>query len=150
MARIRIRNEWLEQHLFRVRTIAVGIIALLLVLLVVGRLFYLQVLHYSHYATLAEGNRLRPELITPPRGLIFDRNGVPLAENRPSYELLVVPEQVADLNATLMALSQIVSLRPGDIARFNDLLKTKRPFQPLLLRTELSDEEIARFAVDRQ
>jgi penicillin-binding protein 2 len=150
MARIRIRNEWLEQHLFRVRAIIVGIIALLLVLLVVGRLFYLQVLHYSHYATLAEGNRLRPELITPPRGLIFDRNGVPLAENRPSYELLVVPEQVANLNATLAALSQIVSLRPGDIARFNDLLKTKRPFQPLPLRTELSDEEIARFAVDRQ
>src|SRR6267142_6909432 len=115
MARIRIRNEWLEQHLFRMRAIVVGIIALLLVLLVVGRLFYLQVMHYSHYATLAEGNRLRPEPVTPPRGLIFDRNGVPLAENRPSYELEVVPEQVPDLNATLAALGQIVNLRPGDL-----------------------------------
>lgn len=150
LPRIRIRNEWLEQHLFRVRAIIVGAIGLLLLLVVAGRLVYLQMVNYSHYATLAEGNRLRAEPVTPPRGLIFDRNGVPLAENRPTYELEVVPEQVPDIGATLAALGKVVELRPGDLKRFNDLLKTKRPFQPLPLRSELSDEEVARFAVQRQ
>ena len=122
MARIRIRNEWLEQHLFRVRAIVVGAIALLLLLVVAGRLIDLQMVNYSHYATLSEGNRLRDEPVTPPRGLIFDRNGVPLAENRPSYELDVVPEQVPDLDATLASLGKLVDLRPGDLKRFNELL----------------------------
>jgi len=150
MARIRIRNEWLEQHLFRVRAIVVGAIALILLLVVAGRLIDLQLVNYSHYATLSEGNRLRDEPVTPPRGLIFDRNGVPLAENRPSYKLDVVPEQVTDLDATLAALGKVVDLKPADLKRFNELLKTKRPYQPLPLRITLSDEEIARFAAQRQ
>ena len=150
MARIRIRNEWMEQHLFRVRAIVVGVIAVGLLLFVAGRLIDLQIVNYSHYATLAEGNRLRDEPVTPPRGLIFDRNGVALAENRPSYELDVVPEQVTDLDATLAALGKVVELRPGDLKRFNELLKNKRPFQPLPLRITLSDDEIARFAAERQ
>ncbi len=150
MARIRIRNEWLEQHLFRTRALVVGAVALILFLVVVGRLLYLQVISYSHFATLAEGNRLRAEPVTPPRGLIFDRNGVPLAENKPSYELDVVTEQVPDLAATLDALGKLVELRPGDLRRFNLLLKSKHPFQSLPLRMELSDEDIARFAARRQ
>jgi penicillin-binding protein 2 len=150
MARIRIRNEWLEQYLFRARALMVGIIALLLFLVVAGRLVYLQVINYSHFASLAEGNRLRAEPVQAPRGLIFDRNGVPLAENKPSYELDVVPEQVPELQATLDAIGKIVTLRPGDLKRFHDLLKNKHPFQPLPLRTGLSDEEIARFAAVRQ
>ena len=150
MPRTRIRNEWLEQHLFRSRAVTVGAIGLLLLLVVLGRLVYLQIINYSHYATLAEGNRLRAEPVTPPRGLIFDRNGVPLAENRPSYELDVVPEQVPDLSATLTALGQIVNLRPLELQRFNELLKTKRPFQPLPLRMDMSDDEVARFAAERQ
>ncbi|HEX2667066.1 MAG TPA: penicillin-binding protein 2 [Gammaproteobacteria bacterium] len=150
MPRIRIRNEWLEQHLFRVRALVVGLIALLLFMVVMGRLVYLQIVNYSHFVTLSEGNRLHAEPVTPPRGLIFDRNGVPLAENRPSYELDVVTEQVPDLKATLDALGKVVELRPGDLKRFNVLLKSKHPFQPLPLRTELTDEEIGRFASQRQ
>jgi len=150
MPRIRIRNEWLEQHLFRVRAIVVGVIAGLLFLVVIGRLVYLQMINYSHFASLAEGNRLRAEPVQAPRGLIFDRNGVPLAENQPSYELDVVPEQVPDLKATLDSLGKLVNLRPGDLKRFNELLKNKHPFQPLPLRTGLSDDEIARFAAQRQ
>src|SRR5215469_2446896 len=150
MARIRIRNEWLEQYLFRVRALVVAAIALVLLCVVAGRLIYLQIVNYSHFATLAEGNRLRGEPVTPPRGLIFDRNGVPLAENRPSYELEVVPEQVPDLNAMFDVLGKLVNLRPADLNRFNELLKNRHPYQALPLRTELSDDEIARFAAERQ
>ena len=67
MARIRIRNEWMEQHLFRVRAIVAGVIAVILLLFVAGRLIDLQLVNYSHYATLAEGNRLHDESVTPPR-----------------------------------------------------------------------------------
>ena len=150
MPRIRIRNEWLEQYLFRVRAVVVGAIAALLFLVVMGRMVWLQMINYSHFASLAEGNRLRAEPVQAPRGLIFDRNGVPLAENQPSYELDVVPEQTPDLKSTLEALGKVVTLRPGDLKRFNDLLKNKHPFQPLPLRTGLSDDEVARFAAQRQ
>jgi penicillin-binding protein 2 len=150
MARTRIRNEWLERHQFATRIIIVAIIGLTLLLAVASRLFYLQIINHSYYATLAEGNRLRTEQVTPPRGLIYDRNGVLLAENRPSYELDIIPEQVTDLQATISALGKIVDIRPQDLKQFDDLLKTKKPFQPLPLRTNLSDTEIASFAVDRQ
>lgn len=150
MAPTRIRNEWQERHRFTRRVAIVAIIALLLFLAVIVRLFYLQVLSHKHYVTLAEGNRLRDQPVTPPRGLIFDRNGVLLAENKPSYELDIVPEQVDDLQATLDALGKVISIRPADLKRFHDLLASKRPFQPLPLRSDLSPEEVARFAVDRQ
>ncbi|HEX5340160.1 MAG TPA: penicillin-binding protein 2 [Gammaproteobacteria bacterium] len=150
MARTRIRNEWQERHRFTVRIVIVSLIGLVLFLAVISRLFYLQVASHNHYVTLAEGNRLRDEPVTPPRGLIFDRNGVLLAENRPSYELDIVPEQVDDMQATLAALAKVISIRPADISRFHELLATKRPFQPLPLRTDLSEQEVARFAVDRQ
>ena len=150
MARIRIRNEWLEQYLFRARAITVGAIALVLLAVVTGRLVYLQIVSYSHFASLSEGNRLRAEPVTPPRGLIFDRNGVPLAENRPSYELDVVPELAQNLGSTLDALGKVVNIRPADLKRFNDLLADRHPYQALPLRTELSDDEIANFAAQRQ
>jgi penicillin-binding protein 2 len=150
MARIRIRNEWLERHQFATRTVLVAVIGLVLLLAVAARLFYLQIINHKYYAILAEGNRLRTEQVMPPRGLIYDRNGVLLAENRPSYELDITPEQVTDLHATIAALSKVVDIRPQDLKQFNDLLKTKKPFQPLPIRTNLSDTEIASFAADRQ
>ncbi|MGH8398953.1 MAG: penicillin-binding protein 2 [Gammaproteobacteria bacterium] len=150
MAHIRIRNEWLERHQFTVRIVIVGIVGLVLLLAVVARLFYLQIISHEHYVTLAEGNRLRNEPVTPPRGLIYDRNGVLLAENRPSYELDIIPEQVPDLEATIAALGKVVEIRAQDLKLFYNLLKTKRPFQPLPIRSNLSETEVARFAVDRQ
>ena len=150
MSGIRIRNEWLERHQFYTRTLIVAATAACLLLLVAARMFYLQIVHHSYYVTLAEGNRLRSEPVTPPRGLIYDRNGVLLAGNRPSYELDIIPEQVGDMRATIAALSKIVAIRPEDLKQFDELLKTKKPFQPLPIRTNLSEAEVARFAVDRQ
>jgi penicillin-binding protein 2 len=150
MTPIRIRNEWLERHQFATRIVVVAVIGILLLLAVAARLFYLQIINHSYYTTLAEGNRLRTEPVTPPRGLIYDRNGVLLAENRPSYELDITPEQVEDLHATITALTKVIDIHPQDIKQFDDLLKTKKPFQPLPLRINLSDAEVARFAVDRQ
>lgn len=150
MARTPLRNIWVEHRQFSLRVLVAGSLALLLLTVVAVRLYYLQVLNHSHYVTLAEGNRLRSEPVTPPRGLIYDRNGVLLAENRPSYELDITPEQVPDLKATLAALAKVVEIRPQDLKQFQDLLKTKRPFQPLPIRQNLSETEVARFAAERQ
>ncbi|MGD8378983.1 MAG: penicillin-binding protein 2 [Gammaproteobacteria bacterium] len=148
-ANLRIKDQWQEQQLFLVRTLIGAFIALLLFGALVARLVFLQVVNYDHFATLSEGNRLRLEPVAPTRGLIYDRNGVLLAENVPTYQLEITPEQVPDMAGTLKRLGRIINLKPSDLDRFHQLLGSQRRFQPVPLRTELSDEEVARFAVNR-
>ena len=116
----------------------------------ISRLGYLQILGYQHYSTLSQNNRLRLQAIPPPRGLIYDRNGVLLAENRPSFRLVLVPEQVSDLRATLSGLARLVELRPTDLERFQALLEQSPSFQEIPLKFDLTEVEVARFAVNRQ
>jgi len=85
----------------------------------------------------------------PNRGLIYDRNGVVLAENRPSYQLELIPEQIEDMQQTLLELGEIVTLDEDVLKRFDKLLKRSRKFEAVALRTKLSDEEVAKLAVNR-
>lgn len=149
-SRAHIKDEWREYRLFANRTFLAAIGVGLLVVLMVWRLYVLQVVGHSHYATLSDDNRVRIQSLAPNRGLIFDRNGVLLAENVPNYQLEIIPEQVPDIAATLDRLADIIELRPADIERFNKLRETKRSFQPIPLRYSLTDEDVARFAVHRQ
>lgn len=87
--------------------------------------------------------------IAPSRGLIYDRNGVLLAENVAAFRLEVTPEQVGDMSKMIDDLRRVVPLDDDDIARFNALRKVKRPYQSIPLRLKLAEEEIARFAIDR-
>lgn len=116
----------------------------------ISRLGYLQIGGYQHYRTLSQTNRLRLQAIPPTRGLIYDRNGILLAENRPSFRLVLVPEQVDDLQTTLHSLARLVALRPIDLERFQALLKHSPSFQEIPLKFDLSEIEVARFAVNRQ
>ncbi len=75
--------------------------------LVISRLVWLQVVKYDYFADLSQGNRIRIEPIPPNRGLILDRNGLPLATNAPSYQLELTKEQVADVDATLNGIAEI-------------------------------------------
>jgi penicillin-binding protein 2 len=144
-----IRNHQQEQRLFFVRVVIIVVMVVLLFGLVITRLSFLQVVNYSHFTTLSQNNRVRLEAVPPPRGLIYDRNGVVLAENRPSYQLEVTLEQVADLEATLEELAGMISLEEPEIARFRRDLRGKRPFQAVPLKLNLSDTEVAQFAVNR-
>ncbi|MCG5499934.1 penicillin-binding protein 2 [Ectothiorhodospira lacustris] len=144
-----IKNHHLEQRLFLARVITLGVIIVLLFGLVGGRLTQLQVLNHSHFSTLSQSNRVRLEALPPPRGLIYDRNGVVLAENRPAYQLEVTLEQVENLQDTLDRLSALLDLEPAEIERFRRSLRGKRPFQAVLLKLNLTDEEVANFAVNR-
>src|ERR1700689_1273437 len=95
----RIKNYFAENRLFMVRGIVASVLALVLLLCVAGRLFYLQVVKYEYYSTLSQGNRIRTEPIPPSRGLILDRNGVVLADNQPAFQIELVREQVGDNQA---------------------------------------------------
>ncbi|MGD8643094.1 MAG: penicillin-binding protein 2 [Chromatiales bacterium] len=148
--RLAIKDLQRERQLFNARVIIAGGLALLLMLVVVARLIHLQVFSFEHFTTLSQSNRVRLVAVPPPRGLIYDRHGVLLAENRPAYSLEITPEAVDDLQDTLERLGMIVELREVDIERFYRALRSKRPFQTIPVRFNLSDQEVARFAVNRQ
>lgn len=144
-----IKNATSEQKLFRRRAAVAGVFVLALVSVLMGWMAYLQIFNHKYFTTLSTDNRVRVVPLPPPRGLIYDRNGVLLAENRPSYHLEVVPAQVEDLDETLQRLARLISLDDADLQRFKLEQRRKQPFQGITLRASLSDPEVARFAVNR-
>lgn len=145
-----IKDTHFEQVVFTSRAIFAGIFALVLVGVLVFRLITLQIFNHEHYQDLSQGNRVRIEPVPPTRGLIFDRNGTVLAENLPAYQLELVPEQVDDLEATLAKLRLLDLLSEEDEERFRaSLKKSSRRFVPVPLKYRLTEDELARFAVQR-
>jgi len=114
-----------------------------------ARFFYLQVVQHQHYQTLAETNRIAIVPIVPNRGVVTDRNGIVLAQSYSGYTLEITPSRIKNLDETIDALSGIVDVQPRDRKRFRKLLEESKNFESLPLRTRLSDEEVARFAVHR-
>src|SRR5437773_1262050 len=114
-----------------------------------GRFVYLQVFQHGHYQTLAESNRIAIVPIVPNRGVITDRNGIVLAQSYSAYTLEVTPSRVKNLDETIDGLATLVEVQARDRKRFKKLLEESRNFESLPLRTRLSDEEVARFAVHR-
>jgi penicillin-binding protein 2 len=114
-----------------------------------ARFFYLQVVQHQHYQTLAESNRIAIVPIVPNRGVITDRNGVVLAQSYSAYTLEVTPSRVKNLDETIDELAKVVEIQARDRKRFKRLIDEAKNFESLPLRTRLSDEEVARFAVNR-
>ena len=131
------------------RALLAGLVCFFLLALVVARVVWLQVTAHEHFTELAEKNRTRAEPIPPSRGLIYDRNGVVLADNTPSFQVELVPEQVKDMEATLALLTRILALDEDDIERFRKALKNGRSFDGIPLKFNLSEEDIARLAVEQ-
>jgi penicillin-binding protein 2 len=146
--REQLKDDYLENRLIRRRLVLAAVFTVLLLSLVLGRLYVLQVLEHEHFATLSDSNRIRIKALPPTRGLIFDRNGVVMADNLPAYRLEIVREQVRDLDATLQQLRQYVEFSDQDLKRFRQSLKRRRPFESIPLRLNLNDEEVARLAVN--
>ncbi|TDJ43665.1 MAG: penicillin-binding protein 2 [Gammaproteobacteria bacterium] len=146
---LRIKDHWAETRLFNARVIIASVLALGLTGMVVGRLTQLQIFDYEYFSAQSQGNRIRVQPVPPIRGLIYDRNGIVLAENQPSYQLELTPEQVPDIDETLHRLMGIGLIDPDQLDELTDLIKSHRRFDSIPIRQRLSDEEIARFAVDR-
>jgi penicillin-binding protein 2 len=145
-----LKDPWREQRMFLGRVIVAAVAVVLLCAVLVARLVQLQIFEYQHFADLSQGNRLRIEPLPPTRGLIFDRNGVLLAENLPAWQLEMIPEQVDDIPATLERLELAGLLENAERDRIGQLIRSQRRFEPVTLRSQLTDEEVARFAVRRQ
>jgi penicillin-binding protein 2 len=112
-----------------------------------ARLWQLQLRDGSTYQLLADDNRISQRLTVPPRGVITDRRGRPLATNAPTYRVRVVREQARDLRRVLEALAEIVTLDAKRIEEVLQLAKLHRPFVPITVREDLSWDEVARIAV---
>ena len=143
-----IRDHFRETLLFQRRILFSVIFGCILLASLIGRLFYLQVISHDHYTALSEYNRVSIVPIAPTRGLIYDRNGVLLAQNVPSRTLELIPEHIPDLDATLKKLRSLIHISDDEIDRFNDLRKKKRRFEGIPLRYRLDDSEAARIAVN--
>ena len=144
-----LKDPQFEARLFGVRTIVAICLVVVLLGVILMRYYALQITGYEIYRTQSERNRVQVQPLPPRRGLIYDRNGVLLADNRPSYSLSVVRESVADLDETLSELQALVPVSESDLENFHKKLKRSRASEAVPLRFRLTEEERARLAVNR-
>src|SRR5690606_7008043 len=109
-----LKDHWRERRLFLSRVAASAVVGLLLTAVLVGRLVQLPVFDYQRFSELSQDNRLRIEPLPPTRGLIYGRNGVVIAENLPTWQLVAIPEQIADLDAVLRDLAALGLVDEGE------------------------------------
>ncbi len=145
----RLKDHHAEQRMFGRRVVAASFVIMLLLGALFARLFYLQVMRHEYFSDLSQGNRIRIEPIPPPRGLMLDRNGEPLALNRPAYQLELTREQTPDVDDTLARLVALQLLQADDVTRTKRAIMGRRAFDAVPIRLQLSEEELARFAVHR-
>ncbi|MEM8562544.1 MAG: penicillin-binding protein 2 [Pseudomonadota bacterium] len=146
---VQLKDSHREARINNARIITAVLLVVGLLALILARYYSLQITEYEIYRTESERNRVQLQALPPKRGLIYDRNGELLADNRPSYILSIVREQVPDLNATLEELGQLVPITENDLANFEKKLQRRRPYDAVPLRFRLSEEERARLAVNR-
>ncbi|HET6397121.1 MAG TPA: penicillin-binding protein 2, partial [Pseudoxanthomonas sp.] len=144
-----VKNPHAEAEQFR-RRAALGFLAVALSLAGLAAWYFkLQVLEHADYATRSEANRVRPRPVVPARGMIYDRQGRLLAENLPAFRLDVVPDKAGDLDRLLAELGRLIPLSEEELEHFRRERRAGRGFRPITLKLRLSDEEMARFAVNR-
>lgn len=142
-SKLKLKDHFHETQIFNQRVLVAGLIMLFLLALLLSRLFFLQISNQQYYATLSENNRISIQPIAPTRGLIFDRNGILLAQNLPSYTLSIIPEHVKDLDDTLKKLETLIQISEDDLKSFKKNRRKKRRFEGVPLRFRLNDEEVA-------
>ena len=147
--RITIRDHSAEANLFARRSVISLLIVLTCLSLLLSNLYYLQVTSYKDYQTRSNGNRIKVLPVAPNRGLIYDRNGVLLAENRPVYNLELIPEEISNLEETLDQLTSLLNITPAELKRFSKERRSQRRFKPVSLRNRLTPEEVAIFSVNQ-
>lgn len=130
------------------RSLIVGIGKFVLLMVIIVRLYYLQVYQADRYKTLADENRISTRLLVPPRGLIYDRNGVLIATNQQNFQALIVAEQTPNLQQTLDAFKKIMPLSESEEERIKKEIKRKRSFVPIKIKDNLSWEEVAKIQLN--
>jgi penicillin-binding protein 2 len=145
----RLKDHFKENQLYLNRVMAATVGAALLLAVLIVRQFILQVYHHDTYVTLARNNQVRMISIAPTRGLIFDRNGILLADNTPDFSLEISPNRVTNLDELIERLSAIVSITDADIKTFYKQKKYKGRFERIPIRNKLTEEEVAAFSIEK-
>ncbi|WP_269531582.1 penicillin-binding protein 2 [Chitinimonas sp. BJYL2] len=142
-----LRDHHGERFSFQRRLLVVLSVVVTGLLVLFGRMVYLQVMQYQKYQTLAESNRISLVPIPPSRGIITDRNGIVLAHNYSAYTLEITPSKLpGKLDDTIESLAGLIEITPKDRRRFRKLLDESKEFESIPIKTRLNDEDAARFA----
>ncbi|MDD4914709.1 MAG: penicillin-binding protein 2 [Methylococcales bacterium] len=144
-----IKDALAENRVFLSRIVTAFILIILLIAGLIVRLAYLQIVGHEHYATLSKDNRIKIAPLPPTRGIIYDRRGRMLAQNVPTYSLELIPEQIKNLDETLGQLQQLLSIPDEKIEQFQKQRKRNKTFTTTPLLQNLSEEDVAKFAVVR-
>ena len=144
-----LRDEQAELRLINRRFRVLVMIVLALLLALGWRYGHLQLGAHEMYAARADDNRIRLRALAPNRGLIMDRHGRILAENRPAYRMVVIPERTPGLEETIARLAELVDISSDEMERFEQQRMRSRRFESLTLKTNLNDEQVARLAIER-
>ncbi|NNC54969.1 MAG: penicillin-binding protein 2, partial [Pseudomonadales bacterium] len=147
--RIALRDMVVEKRVFQQRMIASLIIFFCLAAGLALRYVNLQVFQHDRFVTESDRNRIHTLPLAPRRGLIYDRKGVLLAENQPSYSLAITEERVENLDEVLVDLQQLFDIDSRSVEKFRQRSQRRTPYQAVPLKFKLNDDEISRFAVNR-
>lgn len=147
--RLTLQNPHQEIQQYNHRAFAVAIIVGILALVLIFRLYYLQVVQHDLYSTLSRQNLLNVAPIDPNRGLIYDRNGVLLAENIPVFSLEISPDHVQNLTKTIADLSNTINITATDIQDFYKQYYQNRHMNSIPLKIQLTNTDVAKFAVNQ-
>ncbi|NEZ02718.1 penicillin-binding protein 2 [Wenzhouxiangella sp. XN201] len=145
----RLVDSRAELALVRSRFNFMTVVMLLVIGALALRLALLQLDDHEQYVARADDNRVSLRALAPNRGLILDRQGRVLAENRPAYRLVIVPERTADLDTTLARVADLVAVSADERERFQLQKQRSRPFESITLKSNLTEEQVARLAIHR-
>ena len=144
-----IKNPIQEYRLYVGRLLFTLLVVLIMAGVLLWRYYHLQVLEHEGLVTLSDRNRVLVEPMPPTRGLIYDRNGVLLADNRPSFNLSIVKERAGDLDTLIAELDQLVGVSEVELERFQkQMQRRRRPYEPVLLKVNLDEREQGVLAVN--
>lgn len=145
----RIPHNGVERRLIRRRLLIALLGTFVLMGVLTYRFYLLQVVQHENFVTQSDRNRIQVRPVAPTRGLIYDRNGVLLADNRPSYRLSIIVEHVKDIDALLGALRELIDISQSDFDRFKKArYRSRAPYQAIPLKRDLTPDEIAKISVN--
>ena len=149
MEQIELKDYLRETNLIHSRLFVLVCLLVGLSLILVIRVWYLQIYSHQRFEVLSKDNRVRLVPEPPVRGLIYDRNGKVLAENIPVFTLEVLPDEVDDMSALLNELAKLVQISPKQISKFKSLVRERPNFEAQILKLNLTEEEVARFVINK-
>ena len=146
--RFTLKNHLAENRMYVQRAAIAFFIVISLTSVIFARVGYLQIIQHEKYSLLSRHNQIRAVPLSPMRGILYDRNGMIIAQNVPGFNLSIIPEQAEKLSTLLTQLKAIIKIEQEDIDNFYLRKKQTRAFNPIPLKHNLSEEEVAKLSLN--